>query len=364
MKLRRPALSNELLLFVLTCILCVVGILFVFESSVAEAYTSFGNQFYYVKEQAISFAIGLMGLVVGTLIPTSFWKKISPLMYVLSIVLLILVFIPGIGFEVNGARRWIAFAGFSFQPVEIVKFAMIIFFANWMERHQKLPPFLFLTGIPVALLFLQPDMGSSLIVISIAFGLYFLAGAPVKTFLLTGAAGVALLSLLILVSPYRLKRLTTFLDPESDPLGASFHIRQIVIALGNGGIIGQGIGNSRQKFSYIPEASTDSIFSIVAEEVGFIGSVVIIALFGLFLKFVHNICRKTPHGSYDHLLSHGILIWLGMQIVLNLSAVVALVPLTGVPLPFFSFGGTSLVMVLSVVGILIGIGRKYPSTQS
>jgi len=364
MKLRRPALSVEWYLFFLTCILCVIGLLFVFEASVAEAYASFGNQFYFVKQQAISFVIGLVGLGVGTLIPTVFWKKISPAMYALSVFLLILVFIPGIGFEVNGARRWIEVAGFSFQPVEVVKFGMIIFFANWMERHQKLPPFLFLTGLPVALLFLQPDMGSALIVISIAFGLYFLAGAPWKTFLATGGAGVGLLALLIMVSPYRLRRIATFLDPESDPLGASFHIRQIVIALGNGGLIGQGIGNSRQKFSYIPEASTDSIFSIVAEEIGFLGCVVIILLFALFLRFAHQISRKPPIGTYDHLLAHGILIWLGMQVILNLSAVVALVPLTGVPLPFFSYGGTSLVMVLSVVGILIGIGRKYPTVHS
>lgn len=359
MTLRRPALSVEWSIFLLTCILCVIGILFVFEASVAEAFASFGNQFYFVKEQSISFGIGLMGLIVGTFIPTEFWKKISPAMYGLSIILLIMVFIPGLGFEVNGARRWIGIAGFSFQPVEIVKFAMIIFFANWMERHQKLPPFLFLTGLPVALLFIQPDMGSALIVISIAFGLYFLAGAPLKTFLTTGGVGIGLLLLLIVTSPYRLRRLTTFLDPESDPLGASFHIRQIIIALGNGGILGQGIGNSRQKFSYIPEASTDSIFSIVAEEVGFVGSLAIILLFALFLKLAHQICKKAPAGSYDHLLAHGILIWLGMQIVLNLSALVALVPLTGVPLPFFSYGGTSLVMVLSVIGILIGIGKKH-----
>jgi cell division protein FtsW len=359
MKVRRPALTTETSLFILTCVLCIVGLLFVFEASVAEAFASFGNQFYFVKQQAISFVIGLVGLGAGVLMPTSFWKKVSPIAYVCSLVLLVLVFIPNIGFEVNGARRWISLLGFNFQPVEVTKFAMIIFFANWMEKHQKLPPFLLLTALPVGLLFLQPDMGSALIVISIAFGLYFLAGAPWKTFLSTGAAGVLLLLLLIIVSPYRLRRVTTFLDPESDPLGASFHIRQIVIALGNGGLFGQGIGNSRQKFSYIPEASTDSIFSIIAEEVGFVGCVVIILLFALFLKFVHQICSKVPVGGYDYLLAHGILIWLGIQIILNLSAVVALVPLTGVPLPFFSDGGTSLVMVLSVIGILIGIGRKY-----
>jgi cell division protein FtsW len=359
MTLRRPTLTNELSLFILTCILCVLGILFVFEASVAEAFDKFGNQFYYVREQSISFIIGLVGLAGGVLMPSAFWKKISPAMYALSVMLLIMVFIPGLGFEVNGARRWIAVAGVNLQPVEVVKFAMIIFFASWMENHQKLRPFLMLTAVPVALLFLQPDMGSALIVISIAFGVYFLAGAPWRTFIMTGVAGVALLALLIVISPYRMKRVTTFLNPEADPLGASFQIRQIVIALGNGGLFGQGIGNSRQKFSYIPEASTDSIFSIIAEEVGFVGSVAIMLLFAAFLKLAHNICRKTPPGSYDHLLAHGILIWLGMQIVLNLSAVVALVPLTGIPLPFFSYGGTALVMILSVTGILIGIGRKY-----
>lgn len=363
MKLRRPAFTTEISLFILTLVLCVLGILFVFEASVAEAFDKFGNQFYFVREQSAAFVIGLIGLAGGVILPSSFWKKVSPLMYGLSVFLLLLVFIPGIGVEVNGARRWVSLPGINLQPVELVKFGMIIFFASWMSQHQKLRPFLLLTGIPVALLFLQPDMGSALIVISIAFGLYFLAGAPWRTFIITGLIGVALLSLLIVVSPYRMKRVTTFLNPDADPLGASFQIRQIVIALGNGGLFGQGIGNSRQKFSYIPEASTDSIFSIIAEEVGFVGSTAIILLFALFLKLAHNICKKTEPGSFEHLLAHGILIWLGMQIVLNLSAVVALVPLTGIPLPFFSYGGTSLVMILSMTGILLGIGIRNQKAQ-
>jgi len=359
MKIRRPAFATEWSLFLLTMVLCLIGLLFVFEASVAEAFALFNNQFYFVKQQAISLGVGIVSLGVGVFIPTTFWKRISPIMYGLSIFSLLSVFIPHLGMAVNGAHRWILFGGFSFQPVEIVKFGMIIFFASWMERHQKLRPFLALTAVPVGLLFLQPDMGSALIVIAIAFGVYFLAGAPWKAFAITGGVGVGLLLLLIIISPYRMKRMTTFLDPESDPLGASFHIRQIVIALGNGGVFGKGIGNSRQKFSYIPEASTDSIFSIIAEEVGFVGCVGIMALFAGFLKLAHTICQKIPRDTYDYLLAHGILIWLGMQIILNLSAVVALVPLTGIPLPFFSYGGTALVMILSVTGILIGIGRKY-----
>lgn len=357
MKSRQNFFTPEKGLLFLTFLLCVIGLLFVFEASVAEAFTSFGNQFYFVKQQAMGLVVGIIALLVGIFTPTQIWKKFSGIFYVVSIVLLIAVFLPGIGKQVNGAHRWINLIHGSFQPVELVKFSMIVFFATWMEKHQKLPPFLFLTLLPVALLLKQPDLGSALIVLVIAFTLFYLAGAPNKIFVIICGAGIALLMLTIILAPYRMKRITTFLNPDADPLGASFHIHQITIALGNGGWFGQGIGKSRQKFSYIPEASTDSIFAIIAEEVGFVGSLVIFALFFLFIHLGYLITLKTEQGSFDHLLAAGILIWISMQILLNLSAIVALVPLTGIPLPFFSFGGTALVMVLWITGILIRIGR-------
>jgi cell division protein FtsW len=346
-------------LIFLTMILCLIGLVFVFEASVAEAFQTFGNQFYFIRQQIMWFGVGILALLVGIFTPLSYWKKLSPLFYIGSIVLLVCVFIPGLGKSVNGAQRWISFAGITLQPVEVAKFSLITFFAMWMEKHQKIAPFLFLTLVPVGLLFLQPDMGSALIVIAIAFGMYYLAGAPYRIFLSIGGLGVLALTLLILLSPYRLRRVTTFLNPESDPLGASFHIRQITLALGSGGLWGQGIGQSRQKFSYLPEASTDSIFAIIGEEIGFVGSLVIILMFMIFLQLGYRIVRKTEPKSFAHLLASGILIWLGMQIALNLSAIVALVPLTGIPLPFFSYGGSALVMVLFVTGILIGIGREH-----
>ncbi len=358
MKIKRPVSAPHKVLFFLTVILCAIGLLFVFEASVAEAFASFGNPFYFVKQQAMWLVIGIFGLIAGNFIPTSFWKKYSPILYGIAILSLIATFLPIIGRSVNGAHRWLYLPGFSFQPVEVVKFALVVFFAKWMSEHQKIAPFLFLTLLPAILLLLQPDMGSALIVLAIAFGMYFLAGAPLKTFGIIGACGAVLLLLIILISPYRLRRLTTFLNPESDPLGASFHIHQITIALGNGGILGEGIGKSRQKFSYIPEASTDSIFAIVAEEVGFVGSTILIFLFTIFIHSTYQITRRTTAGSYEHLFASGLFIWLAMQIILNLAAIVALVPLTGIPLPFFSYGGTSLLMVLFVVGILIQIGRK------
>jgi len=365
-KTRQPQLSfatPEKALLLLTLLLCAIGLLFVFEASLAEAFATFGNQFYLIRQQLIGLGVGLVALVVGIFLPSSFWKKISPFLYIASILLLVAVFLPGIGREVKGAHRWIGLGHFSLQPVEVVKFAMITFFATWMEKHHKLPPFLFLTLLPVGLLLLQPDLGSALIVLAIAFGLYYLAGAPYRIFLGIAGLGVIFLTLIILFSPYRLRRLTTFVNPNSDPLGASFHIHQITLALGGGGIFGQGIGQSRQKYSYLPEASTDSIFAIIAEEIGFVGALVIFALFFLFLQLGFNIAKMTIPQSYNHLLASGILIWIGMQILLNLSAVVALVPLTGIPLPFFSYGGSALVMVLFVTGILIGVGRHVRHSE-
>lgn len=365
---KRPAFSLgfrfvEKAFLLLTVMLCLIGLVFVFEASVSEAFQTFGNQFYFIKQQAIWFGVGLVALLAGIVIPTSYWRKTSAIFYFGSLLLLLCVFIPGLGKSVNGAHRWIEVARVTLQPVELVKFSLIIFFASWMEKHQKLAPFLFLTALPLGLLLLQPDMGSALIVVAIAFGIYYLAGAPYRIFFAVASLGIFLLFLMILISPYRLKRVTTFLNPESDPLGASFHIHQITLALGSGGLLGEGIGQSRQKFSYLPEASTDSIFAIIGEEVGFLGSVVIIGLFAGFLHFANKIVQKTQPRSFQHLLASGILIWLGTQISLNLAAIVALVPLTGIPLPFFSYGGSSLVMILFVTGILVGIGRRQNLAQ-
>jgi cell division protein FtsW len=363
MKLQRPAPSSEKGLFILTIFLCLLGLLFVFEASVAEAFATFGDQWYFVRQQSMWLGVGLAGMVAGVLIPLSFWRSISKVLFAVSILLLFAVFLPGLGKEVNGAQRWINLGVLSLQPVEVLKFSMVMFYADWLTKHQKLGTFLLFTLLPVGLLFLQPDMGSALIVLGIAFGMYFAAGAPLKTFSFISLAGVAVLALAIIISPYRFQRLTTFINPDSDPLGASFHIRQITIALGNGGWLGQGIGKSRQKFSYIPEASTDSIFAIIAEEIGFIGSLILFSLFMLYIHWGLKIVGKTEPHSYEHLVSMGIVLWIGLQIMLNLSAVVALVPLTGIPLPFFSYGGTSLVMVLCVTGILVGIGRSATHHQ-
>jgi cell division protein FtsW len=364
MKIRQHIATPEKGIFLLSVLLSVIGLLFVFEASVAEAFAAFGDPFFFVRQQAMWLVIGLIGLGVGVFFPSKIWQKFSPFIYILSIILLLCVFIPNLGREVNGAKRWIDLGFLSFQPVEVVKFGIITFFADWLNKHQKLPPFLFLTLLPVGLLFLQPDMGSALIVLAITFGLYFLSGANLKTISLVVGGGIIGLTILILISPYRLKRITTFINPEADPLGASFHIRQITLALGNGGIFGQGIGKSRQRFSYIPEASTDSIFAIFAEEVGLLGSLGLYFFYALYFHIGYLNLQKLKQSTYDYLLVAGCMLWIGMQVILNLAAVVALVPLTGIPLPFFSYGGTSLVTVLAITGIIIGVGRKAEHHES
>lgn len=335
--------------------LSLLGLFFVFEASTAESFASHGHQYHFVQRQAMWLVVGLVFGLIAYLVPLSWWQKLSGLWYVLSLLLLAAVFIPGLGVELNGARRWIGLGPVSLQPVEVVKLSLTLFFSTWMSRHQRLAPFIFLTALPCCLLLLQPDMGSLLIVGAISLGLYFVAGGAIKQLLPVVATAVIGLTLAIVSSSYRLKRLKTFLNPNLDPLGASFHIKQIIIALGNGGLFGQGLGNSQQKYAYIPEASSDSIFAIVAEEVGFIGSFIILAVFISYFYLLFRLAQQQKPQSFAQLCLIGILLWLAGQTLLNLGAVVALVPLTGLPLPFFSYGGSSLVMALLANGLVLKI---------
>lgn len=360
---RRSLLTPANLLLGLTLLLSLLGLFFVFESSLAEAFALVGDPYYFLKLQAGNFFLGWIALAVAYRIPFQWWQKLAPFLYGAGIVALVLLFVPGFSREINGAYRWLFIGPLRGQPIEFVKLAVTLFFGSWMIKHQRTVPFMFLTGLPVVLALLQPDLGSTLVLLSIAFSLYFVAGGKILPFAGVSAVGVLFLALIIILSPYRRQRLETFLNPELDPLGSSFHIRQITLALGNGGWLGQGIGNSRQKFSYIPEASTDSIFAIVAEEVGFFGSVSIIALFLLFIWSGYRIVRTTEQGLYAQLVGIGVLTWISAQITLNLAAVVALVPLTGVPLPFFSYGGTSLIMILLATGILLRLSKQPLETK-
>jgi len=338
-------------------ILLLLGVIFVFDSSVAEAFQQFGDKYYFAKQQVVWIGIGLTALMIAAVLPPTLYRNIGGLLFFGSIMLLILVLVPGIGTAVQGARRWIVLGQFRFQPSELAKIGLILYFSSWFVKHQKMLPFVFLLSFVFGLLLLEPDLGTALIISAIAFGMYVAAGGRWKYVFYIAAGGIAAIALLIAVSPYRRERLKAYINPELDPLGSSYHIRQITIALGSGGWIGQGIGKSRQKYQYIPEASTDSIFAIAAEEVGFVGSIVILLLFLLLIREGFFIAEHTED-QYLRLVAVGITVWIASQTIVNLGAVTALFPLTGVPLPYFSYGGSSLVTTLAASGILVGIGRK------
>ena len=349
--------SSKWWLFALITVLTVFGVITVFEASVVESYQQFGDKLHFVKLQSMWAAIGFTALGLTSLIPYQFYKKFSQPVMIAALLLLIAVLIPGIGFEAQGARRWIDLGFAVLQPSEFTKLAIIMYLSSWLANHQRIGPFVFIIGVVLGLIMLQPDLGTALIVGGVGLLLYYVSGGSLKRISLTLLVGLVIGGILIIASPYRLNRLKTFIDPTSDPLGTSYHIRQVLIAIGSGGISGQGIGKSRQKYQYLPEASTDSIFAIIAEETGFIGALCVI---GALFSLIHHGLRiaKDAHDPFGQLLGTGIISWIGLQIIINLSAMVALIPLTGVPLPLISYGGSSLIVILAALGIVINIARQ------
>lgn len=343
------------------CILLALGTLFMLDISLVESAATFNDPYYLFKQHLVGLAIAAIFFTIGIFVKPKVWLRLGPYAYLFGLVLLLLVFIPGIGLDLNGAKRWFAFGSFRLQPVEFFKGALIMFLSGWLYKHKQIIPFLFALITPAILLLLQPDMGSLLIVLGIAVILFFLAGGKLSTLATLGGALIPILLILIITSPYRMQRLTSYINPDSDPLGTSFHIRQITLALGRGGMWGKGLGNSNQKYAYIPESTTDSIFAIVAEEVGFTGSVTICLLFLTLFYSGYRIIQTSDAPSAERLLALGMLSWIMLQTTLNLAAVAGLVPLTGIPLPFFSYGRSSQVMTLFACAIIIRTGISFKS---
>ncbi len=346
-------------LFLSVLIMLFIGLVLIGDVSPVEAYQNFGDRFYFLKNQALWAGLGLLVLVVFARISYRFWQKISFYLFGASVLLLILVLIPAFGKEVYGARRWLDFGPIGFQPAELVKFALITYFATLFSRIEKRSFSNFI--IPVALIgflvMLEPDLGTTIIIFSLALAIYFVAGSKLHEITLLGIGAILLGGILILTSPYRLNRLSAFINPDLDPLGKSYHIRQIILTLGSGGLFGLGFGKSRQKFQYVPQATTDSILALLGEEFGFVGILIILAVFS-FLVFQAFMIAKKSDDLFGKLLATGFSVWLAIQGLLNLASICALAPLTGVPFPFISYGGSSLVSLLGAVGVLINIGKR------
>jgi len=270
-----------------------------------------------------------------------------------------IVLIPGIGLQAKGARRWIDFGLFNVQPTELAKLTIIIYLSSWFVNKEKrrFTSFVTLVGFLVFLIVLQPDVGTAIIVFSLSMVMYYIAGMNLLNLLVLVPASAVGFYLLIKAAPYRLNRLMAYLNPSSDPQGIGYHINQIYISLSQGGLFGQGFGSSRQKYLFLPEAHTDSIFAIIAEEYGFIGSILLIFMYFIFVYKIYHLIRLAPD-KQSRLLASGIFAFFNLQIIVNLAGMVGLFPLAGVPLPFLSYGGSNLMISFILVGILLNIERK------
>ena len=342
---------------ILVLSLTVFGLIMVGDISVVEAYRDFGDKLYYFKLQLQWVGLGFLGFIFTSLFNYRRLRLLAIPLLIFALICLILVLIPGLGAEALGAQRWLGFGSFRFQPAELAKLAFVLYLAAFMSQRKNILPFLVLLIVLIGLVVLEPDLGTAVIIATTSLIVYFVSGASI-----IWLSGIVVISFfiglgLIFAFPYRRERVLTFLNPTRDPLGASYHIRQILLALGSGGFLGLGLGQSRQKYEYLPAAATDSIFAIIAEELGFVGAFLLIAAFLLLIWRGFRIAREAPD-KFGALLATGIISWIGFQTLINLSAIVALVPLTGVPLPFISYGGSSLVLILTASGILVNISKQ------
>jgi len=352
-------------LLIITTILACIGIVMVYSSSSCYAYERFHDSAFYLKRHIVHFIIGL---ALMAFVARSDYKKIKnytkPLLAV-SVLSLILVLLPGIGHEAGGARRWIKIGSFGFQPSEFAALFLIIYLADVLERKKSyvksffyglLPPLL-LSGIMILLLLLQPDLGSAIMLLAVCIIMLFASGANIMHLFSFALISVPVLYFLIFRVPYRLRRIISYLDPWSDAHGSGFQIVQSFLALGSGGIFGLGLGCSRQKLFYLPQVHTDFIFSIIGEELGLIGTLGIVVLFGLFVWYGMRISINTKD-LFGKFLALGITVSIGLKAIINIAVSTGAIPTKGLPLPFISYGGTALIFNMVGVALLLNIANR------
>ena len=352
-------------LFISIIIICLFGILMIYSSSSIWSEYKFNDSFRYLKLQSVFFMIGLLIMLFVSKIDYHIYCKKSNLIIFICFILLVLVLIPGLGQVRNGSRSWFGIGGLGIQPSEFMKLGLIIFTSKYLVNNLKeiknikkgVFPILGVTFLAFILIMLEPDLGSGVILLVSIIGLLFVSGVNMSFFVKIGVLGLVGLTGLIIAAPYRIKRITAFLNPWADPLGTGFQSIQSMYAIGPGGLFGMGLFNSIQKHFYLPEPQTDFIFSIICEEFGILGILIVSTL---FIFIIYRIIRiaLSCNELFPKLLSFGIAFQLSFQIILNLGVVTALFPVTGVTLPFFSYGGSSLIITMISMGIILNISRN------
>lgn len=346
-------------LFLVTLILTFTGLFVLYESSSYTALLHIGDKYYFIKNQSLWIIMGIVLALIISKINYKFYKKLSLPFLLGTFVLLIAVFIPGIGLQLKGAHRWINLGFTVLQPSELLKISFTLYLAAWLSSSEKkkLLSFLGLLGFCLGLVIIEPDLGTATIIGATSILVYFYSGARIREFAAIVFIFLIAVFLLIIVAPYRAARLAAFVNFDSGDLSTtSYHVKQILISVGSGGLTGVGIGNSVQKYAYLPENTTDSIFAIYAEETGLIGSLLLLVIYflQLMIGFLISLHSKDVFGR---LLALGIISFIGIQAVINISSQVVLFPLTGVPLPFISYGGSAMVINFVSIGILMSIAK-------
>ncbi len=354
--------KSDPILFNLILVLLCFGLIMCFSASAPSAQTYMGDSYYYLRKQLMWAVLGLVAMGITMNIPYKIWKKYTGHIVITSLVLLVItLFMPA----VNGARRWIGIGGASFQPSEVAKLAVILLFAKRLEKQKwekgryfkDFVPYLFILGVYGVLLLLEPHFSCTVLICMVAFIMLFISGAKIRHFVITMIPLIPAVIVVAVTSPYRLKRITSFLDPFSDPSDSSWQIIQSLYAIGSGGLFGLGLGQSRQKYLYLPEPQNDFIFSIICEELGFFGAVIVIALFALLIWRGIYIAINAKN-RYGCLVAVSITALIAVQVILNIAVVTSSMPVTGMPLPFFSAGGSSLLFVMASMGILLNISKS------
>ena len=351
------------LLLLSVVLLTIFGLIMIYSSSSIWAEYKFNDEFKYLKSQSLFLILSYITIFITSKIPYTIYKKYSNTLLFICIILLILVLIPGIGTIRNGSRSWFGIGPLGIQPSEFTKLALIIYTSKYLTNNKikdiktSVLPLLIIVFLIFGLIMLEPDFGTGIIIVISIIALLFISGVNMSFFIKLAILGLIGIIVLIIIAPYRLERIISFINPWSDPLGSGFQIIQSLYAIGPSGLLGMGLGNSIQKHFYLPEPQTDFIFSIISEELGFLGIIIIATLFIIIIYRGFKISIKQED-NFAKYLSFGITFSIAFQTILNLMVVVGLIPVTGVTLPFLSYGGSSLLISTTSIGILLNISKN------
>jgi cell division protein FtsW len=344
--------------------LLLVGVTMVLSTSYLYADERFADGTYFFRKQLIALGAGMVGLIACSLLSAPAYRRLAYPLLAATVLILVVVVVPGIGVLRGGARRWLSVAGLTFQPAELAKLALVLYLAHSMakkEEHIKsftlgVLPHLIVAGLCLGLLLLEPDFGTALILGMLLYAMLFVGGVRISHLLATGLVALPALLYIMITAPYRLRRLVSFLDPWADPQNTGFQVIQSLIAFGSGQFVGRGLGEGRQKLFYLPEAHTDFVFSVIGEEVGFIGALAVLALFGVIVVRGLRLAGKIEE-PFEQYLAFGLTMLIGLQALIHMGVVMGIMPAKGLVLPFISYGGSALVTNLMEAGILLSLSR-------